>query len=471
MPRTRSPCRDRVRKTVSDSGGHIPDAADLGYDITRMLPFIFARRERESMHFPAGSGLLVRHRDRVDAKGNVVFRYNKDPGALPGPDMKAVESEKWQVRRDVQRMCRLLGLTPHATLDAVMASQPATDDVVLWLYEYLMAAVLGGVEWDGPDEDEFVSQVLADLADHVVPHEREGVERSINEVLRGRADLYRRARVMAWMEARGLRTIPVTVFPDFPRRFLDHGTGSWFNPTEGGDGGRGGGRGTAGAGSGAGVGAGAGAGSGGGAGGQVYLAERRLSAIRSALGGIGAGPFLFHGSTWNGALWILEHGVSLDRRPDGLNVAFSTYDFDQTAFYLTPSLDNAIQYACPSDPRGYLSAILVFRDFRGSLGELASLDFSGGAERPLLEEIVCLAHRKATTHPRATAAHVITAPICNNAGRIKDDRRAAPTWAVDCDPGRTELLQVVVRHSAARPLLMASFVGVIFLKYGTRAPL
>ena len=160
-----------------------------------------------------------------------------------------------------------------------------------------MAAMLGGVEWDGPDEDEFVSQVLTDLADHVVAHERERVERSLKEVLHGRTDLYRRARIMVWIEACGLRTMPGTVFPDFPRRFLDRDVGSWFNPNEGG--GRrdrkGGGGGSAGAGSGAG--AGAGAGSGGGATGQVYLAERGLSAIRRALESAGPGPFLFHGSS------------------------------------------------------------------------------------------------------------------------------------------------------------------------------
>ena len=172
-------------------------------------------------------------------------------------------------------------------------------------------------------------------------------------------------------------------------------------------------------------------------------------------------------------MWILDNGVSLDRRPGELRTSFNTYDFDQTVFYLTPSLNNAVQYACPASPQGYLSAILVFRDFRGSLGAsgLTSLDLTGAADRALLEEIVCQAHRRAVTHDVAKAAHVITAPICNNAGVVKGDRRAAPTWAVDCDSSRTELLQVVVRHSAARPQLMASFVGVIFLKYGTSAPL
>ena len=350
-----------------------------------------------------------------------------------------------------ERAARAFGLSEETVARysaAIVVPRPddATQSAAIMLHGFLM--------YDLFDEgDTFDS--LASLCAHVstaLPPLLASValsrlRDSLCDVLHTRVDLTTAARVFLWMQQNGVQFEgggdPEDA--DFPKQCEGHRQGLWLDtvytlakapsaaPTV--------------------------------LAGRTFLAMRTKDAVAAAISklGIRGASYLFHGTSWQGAAHIVTHGISLQKRP--FERAFQSYDYDDCAFYLTPSLDVALQYACEGRvPICYTGAVLVFKDFRDTLPAAAGEHLTMTVHSDTWIQSMVQSHHSSSILPCVKVASVITSPICGNGGELKAGRTRVPIANMD---GECPQIEVVVRRDEAMHHLNEAFVGVIIIQRGT----
>lgn len=196
----------------------------------------------------------------------------------------------------------------------------------------------------------------------------------------------------------------------------------------------------------------------------VFMCDRSSASIRAAAGQLRKmdGCHYYHGTSWEGALHIGSNGISIGKRHISANI--DRYDFDDRGFYTTPQLDNALQYAFPSNARARRGAVLVYADFAATVAadkHLQILD-DDSEHWALWERAMTLAHTKGKIDVAVNQYHIVTAPICANAGAVRNAAKPLPSR------DDFQLLhQVVVRDDSCENNVNTALLGVIFVKSGT----